>query len=74
MPAELAVAVSELDDALAEVAISNWQSTGEEGRSHYYAYLNVARTRRGGRKRSRLAARKLTDPYAVRAITTAARS
>jgi hypothetical protein len=71
MPDGLAVALSELDDARADVAIRNWQETGEKGRSHYSAYIGVARTRRGGRRRSAVAAQYLIDPHTA-GVTAAA--
>lgn len=71
MPTGLAAAVRRLDDAQAEVAIGNWESTGSEGRRHYRAYLNVARTRRSTRKRSEVAVRLLLDPYQSRAAANA---
>jgi hypothetical protein len=71
MPVDLAAAVCRLDDAQAEVAIGNWESTGTAGRRHYRAYISVARTRRSTRKRSEAAARLLLDPYQSRAAAVA---
>ena len=62
MPAELVELIGNCADSTRRAMLHGWDAIGEPGREGYRRYIGDARTRRGRRKRCKLAAYQLTDP------------